>query len=153
MKVKGIFKILIIFVIAFSLSSNAVFADDEIDAITGADSSASSSSSSSSSSEYSSFNQFESYAESDDVVNSAGENLINTVAGIILTILRIIALCMAVISLMFIGIRYMTTVDPHMKGEVKKQIPTYVLASVILFAAAGILQLVTIFVNDVLEIE
>ena len=152
MKVKGIFKILIIFVIAFSLSSNAVFADDEIDAITGADSSASSSSSSSSS-EYSSFNQFESYAESDDVVNSMGENLINTVAGIILTILRIIALCMAVISLMFIGIRYMTTVDPHMKGEVKKQIPTYVLASVILFAAAGILQLVTIFVNDVLEIE
>lgn len=96
--------------------------------------------------DYSDLNQFDPYG------NTSGgfrivDNAINKTSGVILNIVRIIAFCMAVIILMIMGIQYMIAC-PEMKAELKKNVPKYITGVIILFAASGILQILTYFIGD-----
>lgn len=125
MKIKNIFKILVIFLILLYLSAVVVNAED-----------------------YGSVDQFDSYT-SEGTSFQIIDNTINRTGGIILTIVRIFSFCLGLLLLIIIGIKYMIAI-PEVKAELKKSMPTYIIGVVILFAASGILQLVTYFVGDAL---
>ncbi len=124
MKNKVIFKILFIFLILFCLSTVVVHAED-----------------------YGSVNQFDSYT-AEGTKFEIVDNTINKTAGVVLDIVRIVAFCMGLLILIIIGIKYIIS-SPEMKAELKKDVPTYFIGAVILFAASGILKFITYFVNDV----
>lgn len=124
MKNKVIFKILLVFLILVCLSTVVVHAED-----------------------YGSVNQFDSYGNTKGTNFYIIDNTITRTAGIVLDIVRIVALCIGIIILMIIGIKYMIS-TPEVRAELKKDVPTYFTGAVILFAASGILKLVTYFVGD-----
>lgn len=68
--------------------------------------------------------------------------------GSILSIVRIIALAWAVVMAVSIAIKYMTG-GPIAKGQLKTDLPTYLIGAIILFGATGVLTLVQYLVNDV----
>ena len=125
MKIKVIYKILFVFLILFCVNTVAVYASN-----------------------YGSVNQFDAYT-SQGTDFEIVDTTINRTAGIILDIVRIIAFCIGLLLLTIIGIKYMIA-TPESKAELKKDVPTYFFGAIILFAASGILQFVTYFVQDVL---
>ena len=76
------------------------------------------------------------------------DNTINKTAGVVLDIVRIASFCVGLLLLIIIGIKYIIA-TPEMRAELKKDVPTYFIGAVILFATSGILQFVTSFVHDV----
>ena len=73
---------------------------------------------------------------------------VNTVIGTLLRTLQIIGIAVAVVMLIYIAIKYIAAA-PGEKAELKKQVITYVIGAVVLFAAAGIMQLVMSFGNQI----
>ena len=67
--------------------------------------------------------------------------------GVILNLVRIVALGWAIIMLIVIAIKYMSA-SPQAKGQLKTDMPTYLIGSVILFGTAGILKLITMFMGE-----
>ena len=129
MKFRGILKIVIIFLLIFLISNNVIFA-----------------------SEYSDVTQFDDY-HSNEANTGWGviDTTINKMFGTVLSICRTVAFCLAIIMLMVIGIKYMTSVASERKAETKRMLVPYVIGAIVLFTASGILQLVTYLVNDVLQ--
>jgi hypothetical protein len=129
MKVKNIFKIIIIFLvltvlISFSYSSMA-FNED-----------------------YGNPKQFEdpSYNKWENIGGLHVKKFSKSLIGRILTILRIIVMAWAIIMLLLIGIKYMTSA-PQIKAQLKMDIPTYVIGAILLFGAAGVMKLIEYFAD------
>ena len=79
---------------------------------------------------------------------STGTNEVNTVAGWVIYIIQIIAFAVAVIMLIFVGIKFLTA-SPEGKAEIKKTAVIYIVGAVLLFAATGILQIVKNLADNV----
>lgn len=79
--------------------------------------------------------------------NSSAANATQNVAGIILGVVKIIAIAVAVIFLIVLAIKYISS-SPNDKAELKKNMIVYAVGAVLLFGAAGILQLVQNFADD-----
>ena len=71
--------------------------------------------------------------------------------GIVLTILRIVAVAWAIIMAVAIAIKYMTG-SARVKSQLKTDMPTYAIGAVLLFGAAGILTLLQYFVDEIIVI-
>lgn len=69
------------------------------------------------------------------------------VAGIILGVVQVIAVAVAVIMLIVLAIKYISSA-PNDKAEIKKNAVVYVVGAVLLFGAAGILGLIQGFASD-----
>lgn len=123
MKLKRTLKILIIFMIAISIFTTVAFANPT---------------------SYDSPTQFDAFAADESHPVS---KIITNALNIGLNLLRIVALGWAIIMLIFIAMKYMIS-TPDIRGQLKKDMPTYVLGSILLFGASGILKLLTYFTND-----
>lgn len=127
MKKKVFFKILIIFVIFIIVLTTQVMAtakytsEDLVDPT-----------------------QFDPYKSNS---TSKIDKVINNGLGIALSLIRNAALGWAIIMLTYIAIKYMIS-TPEIKGQLKKDVPTYVFGAILLFGSAGIMQLITYFVGD-----
>lgn len=123
MNIKRILKLIILFLILTMTLSTVVFAEN-----------------------YTNPNQFDPYTTSGtswEVVDKG----INKTLGVVLSVLRTVAFCFAWIMLLVIGIKYLIAA-PSVKAELKKDVPTYLVGVLMLFGAAGILQIITYLVND-----
>ena len=69
------------------------------------------------------------------------------VAGSILAIVQVIAVATAVIMLIVLAIKYISSA-PNDKAEIKKNAIVYVVGAIILFGASGLLQLIKTFAQD-----
>lgn len=125
MNIKKVLKFLILFLILFMTLSNVVFAENYTDP-----------------------NQFDSYTTSGTSWNVVDKG-INKTLGVVLTVLRTVSFCFAWLMLLVIGIKYLIA-SPSVKGELKKDVPTYIAGVIMLFGASGILQLITYLINDTL---
>ena len=78
--------------------------------------------------------------------NKDASKAITNVAGALINIVSIVAAAIAIIMLIALGIKYVSS-GVSGKAEVKKNIAGYVTGAVILFAASGILKLIQMFVD------
>ena len=72
---------------------------------------------------------------------------IGEVLSVILGIAQVIGVAIAVIMLVVLAIKYISAA-PGDKAEIKKHAVVYIVGAVVLFAAAGILQIIKTFVQD-----
>ena len=95
------------------------------------------------------FNKGSYNTASETSIGSAGSigDIIRKIAGSVLSIVRIIALSWAIIMLIMVAIKYMSS-SPQIKAQLKIDVPTYLIGAVILFGTAGILTLIETFVLD-----
>lgn len=77
-----------------------------------------------------------------------GTNEIKSVAGIILGIIQVIAVAVAVIMLVVLAVKYMAAA-PGEKADVKKSLTVYIVGALILFAGAGLLNIIQTVANDI----
>lgn len=82
-------------------------------------------------------------AQTDTAIATSTKN----VAGQILGVVQIIAVAVAVIMLIVLAIKYISSA-PNDKAEIKKHAVIYVVGAVLLFGAAGILELIQQFAGD-----
>ena len=75
--------------------------------------------------------------------------MISKALGIILTIVRTIALGWGIIMAIAIAMKYMTG-SPQVKSQLKTDMPTYIIGALLLFGAAGLLTLLQVFTEDVI---
>lgn len=80
--------------------------------------------------------------KANDETGAAGKA--RTVAGSILSIVQVIAVATAVIMLIVLAIKYISSA-PNDKAEIKKHAVIYVVGAVLLFGASGILALIQNF--------
>lgn len=73
--------------------------------------------------------------------NPPGADKIIDVAGMIIGVIQIVALAVAVIMLLVLAMKYMTAA-PGEKADIKKSLSVYVIGAVILFAGAGVLEII-----------
>ena len=76
--------------------------------------------------------------------DSAAATSTQNVVGAILQVARIIAVGVALIMLVVLAIKYMSSA-PNEKAEIKKYAVVYVVGAVVLFAASGILAIIQKF--------
>ena len=69
-----------------------------------------------------------------------------TAAGNILAIVQVVAIAVAVIMLIVLAIKYISSA-PNDKAEIKKHAVIYVVGAVLLFGASGILELIKQFAS------
>ncbi len=74
---------------------------------------------------------------------TASDN-VKTIAGQILGVVQVIAVAVAVIMLIVLAIKYISSA-PNDKAEIKKNAVVYVVGAIILFGASGLLQLIKTF--------
>lgn len=67
--------------------------------------------------------------------------------GVILTIVRTIAVGWALMMLVSISTKYMSA-SPEVKAQLKVDVPTHLIGAAILFGASGILTIIQYFVED-----
>lgn len=72
---------------------------------------------------------------------------IGEVLSVILGIAQVVGVAIAVIMLVVLAIKYISAA-PGDKAEIKKHAVVYIVGAVVLFAAAGILQIIKTFVQD-----
>jgi hypothetical protein len=133
MKIKTIFRILIIFLILIMCTNIGVYA------VSGGD--------------YTNAYQFESYTAETNVIgtNKTAEEIAVNALSFILGLLRNIALGWAFIMCMVIGLKYMIS-KPQVKASLKMDLPTYFIGASLLFGASGLMTLLKYFVDDVIVI-
>ncbi|MBR2290043.1 MAG: hypothetical protein IJ867_05510 [Clostridia bacterium] len=82
------------------------------------------------------------------VTNNANfGQLLTKALGVILNIVRIVALGWGIVMLIAIAMKYMSG-SAQVKAQLKTDIPTYVVGAVLLFGGAGIITLIQFFMND-----
>lgn len=128
MNIKAIFKILIVFLILMMMVNVVTYATNLSDP-----------------------NQFDDYGSTKipGAKNGATvESLIVKILGVLLTLLRIIALGWAIMMSCAIAVKYMMA-KPSTKSALKLDMPTYVIGAVLLFGASGLMKLMQYFVEDI----
>ena len=91
---------------------------------------------------------FASIVNMDPNTSFSGANQIKNVSEIFLGIIQVVAVAVAVIMLVVLAIKYMTAA-PGEKADVKKSLVVYVIGALVLFAGAGILNLIQTIADDV----
>lgn len=126
MKIKTIFKILIVFLILIMFANVVeVFAGDLTYP-----------------------KQFDGYDETEIPGTSVtAEGFIVQALGVILSICRIFTLGWGVIMCLAIAVKFMIA-KPEIKATLKLDLPTYIIGAVLLFGASGIMTLLKYFVDD-----
>ncbi len=71
------------------------------------------------------------------------QNIGNQILGIV----QVVAITIAVIMLVVLAIKYLTS-SPNEKADVKKSAMTYVIGAIVLFGSSGLLQVIKGFVDD-----
>ena len=84
----------------------------------------------------------------DTAGNEAGVKEVSAVIGSVLRIVRTVAVGVAVIMLIVLAIKYISAA-PSEKAEIKKSATIYVVGAVLLFAAAGVLQVIQSFALNI----
>lgn len=87
--------------------------------------------------------QFNSYGDT-----SGAKGSVTRIIGALINIIQIIGTGVAIIMLIVLAIKYISAA-PGDKAEIKKHAVVYVVGSVVLFAATGILQIVKNFAGNV----
>lgn len=77
-----------------------------------------------------------------------GTSDVESIAGMVIYVIQIIAFAAAVIMLVFLGIKFLTA-SPEGKAEVKKSAVIYVVGAILLFAATGILEIVKTLASNI----
>ena len=90
-----------------------------------------------------------------DTIDGAGDSSTasesaQNIVGAILNVCKVAAVGVALIMLVFIAMKYMSAA-PGDKAEIKKSATIYVTGAVILFASAGILNIISEFSNNISE--
>lgn len=90
------------------------------------------------------------YEQFDKYHNKTGEagKIVETAGSTIIALVQIIAVGVAVIMIVIIGITYVTSATSDNKVQMKKNLPNYIIGLVITFTAAVLLQIVKEFIND-----
>ena len=78
--------------------------------------------------------------------------IITKFLAVILTILRIVAVGWAILMAISIAIKYMSG-DGQIKAQLKVDMPTYIIGTVLLFGAAGLFTLIQYFVEDAFIVQ
>ena len=91
---------------------------------------------------------FASIVNMDPNTHFPGANQVKGVAEIFLGVIQVVAVAVAVIMLVVLAIKYMTAA-PGEKADVKKSLVVYVIGALVLFAGAGILNLIQTIADDV----
>lgn len=76
--------------------------------------------------------------------NTGAAAKVQTAAGNILAIVQVVAVATAIIMLIVLAIKYISSA-PNDKAEIKKHAVIYVVGAVLLFGASGILELIKSF--------
>lgn len=76
----------------------------------------------------------------------AAQNITGTIIGVV----QVIGVAVAIIMLIVLAIKYISAA-PNDKAEIKKHAVVYVVGAVVLFAAAGILEIIKGFANQINE--
>lgn len=79
--------------------------------------------------------------------NTGAATKVQTAAGSILAIVQVVAIATAIIMLIVLAIKYISSA-PNDKAEIKKHAVVYVVGAVLLFGASGILQLIRNFAGS-----
>lgn len=83
--------------------------------------------------------------ESDSYSDGTGTvEKVNTVTGTVITAIRVIGICVAVVMLLTIAMKYMTAA-PGDKADIKKSAIQYVVGAIVLFGVVGILGIISKF--------
>ena len=90
-----------------------------------------------------------------DTIDSAGDSSTasqsaQNIVGAILNVCKVAAVGVALIMLVFIAMKYMSAA-PGDKAEIKKSATIYVTGAIILFASAGILNIISEFSDNISE--
>ena len=72
--------------------------------------------------------------------NTPGEESVNKIAEVVITTIRVVAAAIAIIMLIALGMKYMTSA-PGDRADIKKHAIVYVVGAFILFAVPGIISL------------
>ena len=75
-----------------------------------------------------------------------------TITGQILSVVQVIGVAVAVIMLIVLAIKYISAA-PNDKAEIKKHAVVYIVGAVVLFAAAGILEMIKGFATTINEAQ
>lgn len=89
------------------------------------------------------------YLNPDNVVAQQSEvaDKTQSIGNQVLGIVQVVAIAVAVIMLVVLAIKYLTS-SPNEKADVKKSMWTYLIGAIVLFGASGILQIIKNFVVD-----
>lgn len=74
----------------------------------------------------------------------AGEDEAKKIINVIIGTIQVVGVFVAVAFLIFIGIKYMVA-SPGEKADIKKHLVAYVVGAVVMFGAAGILEIIEKF--------
>lgn len=81
---------------------------------------------------------------------SATSGKFSSILDTILGIVQVIGIAVAVIMLVVLAIKYVSAA-PSDKADIKKSVWVYVVGAVVLFGAAGILQIIKTFTNETIN--
>lgn len=81
-------------------------------------------------------------------VDSAASEKASTALSVIITIVRIVGVCVAIVMLLAVAMKYMTAAAGE-KAEIKKSAVQYVVGAVVLFGAVGILGIINDFAKNI----
>lgn len=70
------------------------------------------------------------------------------IVGAIITVIRIVAVGVAIIMICFVAMKYMSSA-PGDRAEIKKHAVIYVVGAIVLFGASGILTIIQKFANEI----
>lgn len=83
---------------------------------------------------------------------SGTNDKVSSTVSVIITATRIIGVCVAVVMLLVVAMKYMTSA-PGDKAEIKKSAVVYVVGALVLFGAVGILTIIGNFATKNINIE
>lgn len=79
---------------------------------------------------------------------TGAKDKVSTAITTIITIIRIVGVCIAIVMLLTIAMKYMTAAAGE-KAEIKKSAVQYVVGAIVLFAAVGILGIINDFAGNI----
>lgn len=80
--------------------------------------------------------------------SSPADKSVSNLSGMILSIVQIVGVAVAVIMLIVLAIKYISAA-PSEKADIKKSATVYIVGAIILFAAAGLLEIIKQFAGAV----
>lgn len=80
--------------------------------------------------------------------DTAAKTSVTNAVSTIITIIRIVGVCIAIVMLLAVAMKYMTAAAGE-KAEIKKSAVQYVVGAVVLFGAVGILGIINDFAKNV----
>lgn len=81
-------------------------------------------------------------------INAPGTGEVKSVAEMILGIIQVIAVGVALIMLVVLAIKYIAA-SPGEKADIKKSLTVYIVGALILFAGAGLLNIIQIVAKEI----